>query len=210
MFSRCVYGARYSLALAVACVLSAYIAGGIFGVTAGYVGGRVGDVIMRFMDILQAIPQVLLAICISASLGNGIPQMVVAIMVASMPISSKNCRSAVLNIRNADYIDASRAIGVKRSRMIFRHILPNTVGIIVVFMVGLMGGSINTMASLSYLGVGISPPTPEWGLILSGSKQFFTSYSYMVLIPAAMIMLAILSFNMLGDGLRDALDPRLK
>ena len=210
LFSRCVYGTRYSLALAVACVLSAYIVGAIFGVIAGYFGGHLGNAIMRFMDILQGIPQVLLAICISASLGNGIPQMIVAIVVASLPITSKNCRAAVLSARNSEYVEASKAIGVKHPRMIFRHIMPNSIGIIVVFMVTLMGGSINTMASLSYLGVGISPPTPEWGLILAGSKEFFTSNSYMVLFPAAMIMIAILAFNMLGDGLRDALDPRLK
>jgi len=210
LFSRCVYGTRYSLALAVACVLSAYICGAIFGLISGYFGGRLGDIIMRIMDILQGIPQVLLAICISASLGNGIPQMIVSIVIASLPISSKNCRAAVLSVRSAEFIEASKAIGVRNTRMIFRHVLPNSIGIIVVFMVNLMGGSINTMASLSYLGVGISPPTPEWGLILAGSKEFFTSHSYMVLFPAALIMIAILAFNMLGDGLRDALDPRLK
>lgn len=210
LFSRCVYGTRYTLALAVACVLSSYIVGAILGVISGYFGGFTGNLIMRFLDILQGIPQVLLAICISASLGNGIPQMIVAIVVSSMPISSKNCRAAVLSARNAEYIEASRAIGVKHPRMIMRHIMPNSIGIIVVFMVTLMGVSINTMASLSYLGVGISPPTPEWGLILAGNKMFFTSHAYMVLFPALMIMLAILAFNMLGDGLRDALDPRLK
>jgi len=210
LFSRCVFGARYSLVLAVTCVLSSYFVGGSLGMIAGYSGGRLGNTIMRVMDMLQGIPQVLLAICIAASLGNGIPQLIAAITIATTPTTARNSRAAVLNVKHAEYVESSRAIGVKSGRMILRHMLPNTVGVIVVFMVSLMGASINMMASLSYLGVGISPPTPEWGLILAGSKQFFTSYSYMVLFPAAMIMLTILSFNMLGDGLRDALDPRLK
>lgn len=210
LFSRCVFGARYSLILAVACVLAAYLVGGSLGIIAGYFGGRTDNIIMRIMDMLQGVPQVLLAICIAASLGNGIPQMIVAITISTMPTTAKNSRAAVLNVKNAEYVESSRAIGVKSGRMILKHMLPNTVGVIVVFMVSLMGASINIMASLSYLGVGISPPTPEWGLILAGNKQFFTSYSYMVLFPAAMIMLTILAFNMLGDGLRDALDPRLK
>lgn len=210
IFSRCVYGARYSMILAVACVLSAYFVGGSLGVVSGYFGGRLGNIIMRVMDTFQGVPQVLMAICVAACLGNGIPQMVLAITISTMPTTARNCRAAILGVRNAEYIESSRAIGVKQMRMILKHVLPNAIGVIVVFAVNLMGVSINIMASLSYLGVGISPPTPEWGLILSGSKQFFTSHSYMVLFPALMIMLTILAFNMLGDGLRDALDPRLK
>jgi len=196
--------------LAVACVLAAYMTGGALGIVAGYAGGRVDNTIMRVMDTFQGVPQVLLAICIAASLGNGIPQMIVAITISTMPNTSRNTRAAILNVKNADYVESSRAIGVKRFRMILRHMIPNAVGIIVIFMINLMGSSINIMASLSYLGVGISPPTPEWGLILAGGRHLFTSHSYMVLFPAAMIMITILAFNMIGDGLRDALDPRLK
>jgi len=210
LFSRCVYGARYSLLLAVACVLASFATGGLIGVIAGYFGGRIDNTIMRFMDVLQAVPQVLLAISITAALGNGIPQMITAITISAMPVISKNCRAAVLNVKNAEYIEASKAIGVGRTRMIIRHILPNAVGIMTIFVVGLMGASISMMASLSYLGIGITPPTPEWGLVLAGAKSYFTAYPHMVLFPAAMIMITILSFNMLGDGLRDAFDPRLK
>lgn len=210
IFSRCVYGARYSLALALACVIAAFCTGGVLGVIAGYFGGKADNVIMRFMDVFQAIPQVLLAISISASLGNGIPQMVTAITISTLPVISKNCRAAILNVKSAEYVEASKAIGVGRLRMIVRHLLPNAVGVMVIYVVGLMGASINMMASLSYLGVGIAPPTPEWGLILSGSKSYFSAYPHMVLFPALMIMLTILAFNMLGDGLRDAFDPRLK
>ena len=209
IFSRCVFGSRYSLALAVACVMSAYIVGGTLGVLAGYFGGKVDNAIMRIMDTFQGVPQVLMAICVAACLGNGIPQMILAITISTMPTTARNCRAAILGVRNAEFIEASKAIGVKKFRMIVKHMLPNAIGVIIVFMITLMGVSINIMASLSYLGVGISPPTPEWGLILAGSKQYFTSDPHMVLFPAGMIMLTILAFNMMGDGLRDALDPRL-
>jgi peptide/nickel transport system permease protein len=210
IFSRCVYGARYSLVFALACMMAAFLSGGTLGVIAGYFGGKTDNLIMRCMDVLQAIPQVLLAISIAASLGNGIPQMIAAITISAMPVISKNCRAAILNVKNAEYVESSRAIGVGQARMIVKHMIPNAVGVIIIFVVGLLGASINMMASLSYLGIGISPPTPEWGLILSGSKSYFTSHPYMVLFPALMIMLTCLAFNMLGDGLRDALDPRLK
>lgn len=210
LFSRCVYGARYSLVLALCCVVAAFLTGGLLGVIAGYFGGRVDDIIMRIMDMFQAIPQVLLAISITSALGNGIPQMITAITVSTLPTISKNCRAAILNVKNADYVESSRAIGVGQWRMIFRHMIPNAVGVMVIFVVGLMGASINIMASLSYLGVGLNPPTPEWGLILSDSKAFFTAFPHMVLFPAAMILITILAFNMIGDGLRDAFDPRLK
>lgn len=210
IFTRCLYGARYTLVLALGCVILAFVTGGALGIIAGYFGGTVDTAIMRCMDVLQAIPQVLLAISITSSLGNGIPQMLTAITVSSMPIMSKNCRAAILNVRNSDYVEASRAIGVSQGRMILKHMIPNTVGVMVIYVVGMMGASLNIMASLSYLGVGLVPPTPEWGLILSEAKGYFTSYPHMVLFPALMILITILAFNMLGDGLRDALDPRLK
>ena len=191
IFSRCLYGARYTLALSLGCVVLAFLTGGALGIIAGYFGGVVDTAIMRCMDVLQAIPQVLMAICITSAM-------------------SKNCRAAILNVRNADYVEASRAIGVSEGRMIVKHMIPNTVGVMVIYVVGLMGASLNIMASLSYLGAGLVPPTPEWGLILSEAKGYFTSYPHMVLFPAMMILVTILAFNMLGDGLRDALDPRLK
>ncbi len=210
ILSRCLYGARYTLLLALGCVTMAFFTGGSLGVIAGYFGGKVETAIMRFMDILQSIPQVLLAISLTSALGNGIPQMITAITVSSMPVISKNCRAAILNVKNSEYVEASRAIGVGQARMIIKHMIPNTVGVMVIYVVGMMGASINIMASLSYLGVGLVPPTPEWGLILSEAKGYFTSFPHMVLFPALMILLTILAFNMLGDGLRDALDPRLK
>lgn len=210
LFSRCVYGARYTLFISVLCVVAACFSGGLLGVIAGYFGGKTDELIMRFMDILQAIPAVLLAICITSALGNGIPQLVIAIMISSMPVLSRNFRAAILNVKNAEYVESSRAIGVSEGRMIIKHMLPNSVGVMVIYIVGTMSASINVIASLSYMGCGLLPPTPEWGLLLSEGKTFFTMYPHLVLFPALMILLTVLSLNMLGDGLRDALDPRLK
>ena len=165
---------------------------------------------MRFMDVLQAIPSVLLAICISSALGNGVPQLVTAITISSMPIMSKNFRAAIINVKTAEYVESSKAIGVGRMRMLFKHMIPNAIGVMIIYVVGMMSTSISVIASLSYLGVGLNPPAAEWGLILSESKAFFTSFPYMLLFPAGMIALATLRLNMLGDGLRDAFDPKLK
>ena len=127
-----------------------------------------------------------------------------------MPTMSKNCRSAILQVRSADYLESSKAIGVKPWKMILRHMIPNAVGVIVIFVVGMIAQSIMIMSSLSYIGVGLSAPTPEWGLILNEGKSYLMSFPYMVLFPTAMIMLTCFAFNLMGDGLRDAFDPRLK
>ena len=167
LLSRCIYGARYSLFIALLCVIAAFFTGGVLGIIAGYFGGRVDEIIMRIMDVLQAIPSILLAICITAALGNGIFPLVVSIMISSMPRMSRNCRAAILNVKNAEYVESSRAIGVSEARMIVKHMMPNSVGVMVIYVVGMMSASINVIASLSYMGCGLVPPTPEWGLILS-------------------------------------------
>lgn len=210
LLSRCIYGARYSLIFGLLCVLASFCTGGLLGVIAGYFGGKVDEIIMRIMDVFQAIPQILMAISITAALGNGVPQMIAAITVSTLPTISKNCRAAILNVKSADYVESSKAIGVGQWGMIFKHMIPNALGVMVIFVVGLMGASISMMASLSYLGVGLNPPTPEWGLVLSEGKAFFTAFPHMVIFPAIMILISILAFNMLGDGLRDAFDPRMK
>ena len=210
LFSRCVFGARYTLFLGMLCVITATLTGGFICMIAGYFGGKTDNIIMRFMDVLQAIPSVLLAICISSALGNGVPQLVTAITISSMPIMSKNFRAAIINVKTAEYVESSKAIGVGRMRMLFKHMIPNAIGVMIIYVVGMMSTSISVIASLSYLGVGLNPPAAEWGLILSESKAFFTSFPYMLLFPAGMIALATLSLNMLGDGLRDAFDPKLK
>ena len=210
IFSRVIYGARYSLIIALLCTIAAFFSGGLLGIIAGYFGGKVDTVIMRIMDIFQSIPMVMMAMCIVAVLGNGIPQLVAAIMFASMPTMARNNRAAILRVRGSDYIESSEAIGVSQLSMIIRHMIPNAVGVMVIYFVGFLAVSIMMMSSMSYIGVGLSPPTPEWGLILNDGKAYMTSAPYMMVFPALMIMITCFAFNLMGDGLRDAFDPRLK
>ena len=210
IFSRVIYGARYSLLIALLCTIAAFFSGGLLGIIAGYFGGVVDTIIMRIMDIFQAIPMIMMAMCIVAVLGNGIPQLVAAIMFASMPTMARNNRAAILRVRGSDYIESSEAIGVGKFRMIVKHMIPNAVGVMVIYFVGFLAVSIMMMSSMSYIGVGLAAPTPEWGLILNEGKIYMTSYPYMVIFPAMMILITCFAFNLLGDGLRDAFDPRLK
>lgn len=210
LFSRVVYGARYSLLIAVFCTIAAFLSGGLLGIIAGYFGGKVDTIIMRIMDIFQSIPMILMAMCIVAVLGTGIPQLVAAIMFASMPTMARNNRAAILRVRGSDYIESSEAIGVGRIRMIVKHMIPNAVGVMIIYFVGFLAVSIMMMSSMSYIGVGLAAPTPEWGLILNEGKIYLTSSPYIMIFPALMIMITCFAFNLLGDGLRDAFDPRLK
>ena len=210
IFSRCIYGTRYSLLIALFCTIAAFFSGGLLGIIAGYFGGKVDTVIMRVMDIFQAIPMIMMAMCIVAVLGNGIPQLVAAIMFASMPTMARNNRAAILRVRGNDYIEASEAIGVGQVKMIIKHMIPNAVGVMIIYFVGFLAVSIMMMSSLSYIGVGLAAPTPEWGLILNDGKSYITQAPYMMLFPALMIMITCFAFNLMGDGLRDAFDPKLK
>jgi len=210
IFSRCIYGARYSLIIALFCTIAALFSGGLLGIIAGYFGGMVDTIIMRIMDIFQAIPMIMMAMCIVAVLGNGIPQLVAAIMFASMPTMARNNRAAILRVRGSDYIESSEAIGVGQFQMIIKHMIPNAAGIMIIYFVGFLAVSILMMSSMSYIGVGLTAPTPEWGLILNDGKSYLTTAPYMTMFPAIMIMITCFAFNLMGDGLRDAFDPRLK
>ena len=210
IFSRCIYGARYSLFIALFCTLAALFSGGLLGILAGYFGGMVDTIIMRIMDVFQSIPMIMMAMCIVSVLGNGIPQLVGAVMFASMPTMARNNRAAILRVRGADYIESSTAIGVGQFTMIFRHMIPNAVGIMIIFFVGFLAVSIMMMSSMSYIGVGLAAPTPEWGLILNDGKAYMTSTPTMMIFPALCIMITSFAFNLVGDGLRDAFDPKSK
>ena len=188
IFSRVIYGTRYSLIIALFCTIAALFSGGLLGIIAGYFGGRVDTIIMRIMDIFQAIPMIMMAMCIVSVLGNGIPQLVAAVMFASMPTMARNNRAAILRVRGSDYIESSEAIGVGQ----------------------VVAVSIMMMSSMSYIGVGLAAPTPEWGLILNDGKAYITSAPYMMFFPALMIMITCFAFNLMGDGLRDAFDPKSK
>lgn len=210
IFSRCVYGARYSLPIGLLCVVTGMLVGGVVGVTASYFGGGVDNVLMRIMDILQSIPGTLLTIAIVAALGNGIDRLVLAVTISFMPACAKVCRAAIFTVKSNEYIESSRAIGAGGLRLMLRHMIPNAVGPIIIFAVSMVSASILVVSTLSYLGLGIAPPTPEWGSRLSSGKDFIRSSPHMVLFPGLMIMLTVFAFNLFGDGLRDALDPRLK
>ena len=210
VLSRCIYGARYSLPIGILCVCIGLLLGGTLGLLAAYFGGKTDNVIMRFIDILQSIPSTMLCISLVAILGNGMVQLVIAIAAGAIQGLTKSIRAAIFMVRNNDYVDSSRSIGVSNLMIMIRHLLPNAVGMIVINAIGNISGSILTVSTLSYIGVGLVSPTPEWGAILSEGKQYMTVAPHLVLFPGLMIALTVVAFNLFGNGLRDALDPRLK
>ena len=207
---RVMYGSTVSLSIGVVTVAVSLTVGLILGAAAGYFGGKTDMIIMRIMDIFLAIPGTLLAICIVASLGNSIPNLVIAQAVSSIPTFSRVVRGAVITARDADYVEAARAIGAKDATIIFHEVLPNSLAPIIVQTTLQVASVILSIAGLSFIGLGIPAPEPEWGAMLSGARAYIRDYSYMCLFPGLAIMTTILSLNLLGDGLRDALDPRLR
>ena len=207
---RVMYGSTVSLSIGVVTVAVSLTVGLILGAAAGYFGGKTDLIIMRIMDIFLAIPGTLLAICIVASLGNSIPNLVIAQAVSSIPTFSRVVRGAVITARDADYVEAARAIGAKDATIIFHEVLPNSLAPIIVQTTLQVASVILSIAGLSFIGLGIPAPRPEWGAMLSGARAYIRDYSYMCLFPGLAIMTTILSLNLLGDGLRDALDPRLR
>lgn len=207
---RVMYGSTVSLSIGVVTVAVSLTVGLILGAAAGYFGGKMDMIIMRIMDIFLAIPGTLLAICIVASLGNSIPNLVIAQAVSSIPTFSRVVRGAVITARDADYVEAARAIGAKDATIIFHEVLPNSLAPIIVQTTLQVASVILSIAGLSFIGLGIPAPRPEWGAMLSGARAYIRDYSYMCLFPGLAIMITILSLNLLGDGLRDALDPRLR
>ena len=207
---RVMYGSTVSLSIGVVTVAVSLTVGLILGAAAGYFGGKTDMIIMRIMDIFLAIPGTLLAICIVASLGNSIPNLVIAQAVSSIPTFSRVVRGAVITARDADYVEAARAIGAKDATIIFHEVLPNSLAPIIVQTTLQVASVILSIAGLSFIGLGIPAPRPEWGAMLSGARAYIRDYSYMCLFPGLAIMTTILSLNLLGDGLRDALDPTMK
>ena len=207
---RVMYGSTVSLSIGVVTVAVSLTVGLILGAAAGYFGGKTDMIIMRIMDIFLAIPGTLLAICIVASLGNSIPNLVIAQAVSSIPTFSRVVRGAVITARDADYVEAARAIGAKDATIIFHEVLPNSLAPIIVQTTLQVASVILSIAGLSFIGLGIPAPRPEWGAMLSGARAYIRDHSYLCLFPGLAIMTTILSLNLLGDGLRDALDPRLR
>lgn len=208
--SRLVYGARISLLISVTSTFAGSFAGMVLGVLAGYLGGRTDAFISRFIDILMAFPGLLLAIAVVAVLGPGLVNTMAAVAVFSIPSMARLVRSIVLTIREAEYIQACRVAGASSLRIMVTHVIPNTMGQIIVNVTLSLGSSILSASSLSFLGLGVQPPHPEWGAMLSQAREAIRSHPLLSIIPGVCITLVVLSFSMVGDGLRDALDPRLK
>ena len=210
IFSRLLYGARYSLGIGIVSLALGAWLGIIIGAIAGYAGGWVDNLIMRCLDIIQAIPGMLLMIAIAAVLGNGFFNTCVALAVGGIPGTARLLRASILNIRNMEYLEAAESINCSKFRLIAGHILPNAFSpLIVSFAMG-VANSVVSAASLSFIGLGIQPPTPEWGAMLSAGRAYIRDYPHLVMFPGIAIMITVLALNLLGDGLRDALDPKLK
>ena len=210
VLARVVYGARVSLIIGLITVAAALSIGSIIGALAGFYGGRLDNTLMRIMDVFLSIPSLLLAIAVVASLGPGVMNTMIAVAISNIPAYSRVIRSTIMSIRGREFIEAAHAVGVSDFRIIARHILPNSIGPVIVQATLGVGNVIITAASLSFLGLGIQPPMPEWGAMLSEGKEYIRYLPHLVIFPGLSIMITVLSLNLLGDGLRDALDPRLK
>ncbi len=210
VFSRVVLGTRISLYVGVISVSIALTFGGTLGAIAGYYGGKIDNVIMRVLDILLAIPTILLAITIVASLGASILNLMIAIGISNIPGFARVVRASVLSVKDQEYIEAAKAIGAKDHTIIMKHVLPNSMAPIIVYTTLKVATAIMATASLSFIGLGVQPPTPEWGSMLAGGRAYIRDNMYLVLFPGLAIVLSVLSLNLIGDGLRDALDPKLR
>lgn len=208
--SRIVYGGRISLQVGFISVSIALLIGGLMGLTGGYYGGLLDNIFMRFVDILLALPGFLLALAIVAALGPNLRNVMIAVGIAYIPAFARLTRSAVLSIRELDYVSSAIAAGASDARVIFRHVLPNSLNPIIVQATLAMAGSILSAAGLSFLGMGAQPPTPEWGSMIASARQFIRASHYVVTFPGLAIFFTVLCLNLVGDGLRDALDPRMK
>jgi peptide/nickel transport system permease protein len=210
LFYRVLYGTRYSLIIGVCAIGFSLVAGMIFGAIAGFYGGRVEDIIMRASDILASIPGLLLGMVIVVVLGTNLPNLIFAIGVSGIPEFVRVTRGAVLLVRNQEFVEASMAIGMSNTRIIFTQVLPNGLSPLIVTYTCRIGSAIIEAAALSFLGFGVPVPTPEWGAIISEGRNYIRTTPSLTLFPGLFIMITVFAFNVLGDGLRDALDPKLK
>jgi peptide/nickel transport system permease protein len=210
-YSRVLYGAQVSLIAGVASVVMGVLIGGTIGALAGGIGGRVDSFLMRVVDVMLAIPGILLAIGIVAFLGRGLPQIMFAVAIVNVPIFARILRGSLLSLRESDYVTASRSIGASGARLLFRHLLPNSLSPLIVAATLALATAIIDVAGLGFLGLGPPDPrTPEWGTMLTDSTKFIRQAPWLLLFPGAAIVVSAIGFNLLGDGLRESLDPRMK
>lgn len=209
-FSRLLYGGRYSLGLGLAASVIAAGCGILLGTMAGFFGGWVDNLIMRAMDVVQAIPGMLLSIVISTVLGSGLVNTAIALSIGGIASTSRMLRARILGERRNEYLEAAESINCSKVRVMFKHLLPNTISPLIVNMCMGIGGSITGAAALSYIGLGVQPPAAEWGALLTAGKNYITKQPELLFWPGVFIALTVLGVNLLGDGLRDAFDPKLK
>ena len=210
IFSRILYGSRISLTVGLIAVSISSVVGCARGAIAGYYGGVLDNVIMRCTDVLMAIPSILLNISIVAALGTGLQNVMIAIGISSVPAYCRIMRASLLSLKDQEFVDASRAAGASDPYIILNHILPNSLAPLIVQATLKIGGAILSCASMSFIGLGIVPPTPEWGAMLSTGRDFLRDAPHLTAFPGMAIMFAVFAMNLMGDGLRDALDPKLK
>jgi len=210
IFARMAYGARVSLVVGIISVSVSLIIGGCLGAFAGFYGGKIDLIIMRVMDVFLAVPSILLAMTIVAALGTDLVFVMLAIGISGVPNFARIVRAAVMGVKDQEFVEAARAIGASNATIIFREVIPNCLAPIIVQATLSVAGAILSTASLSFIGLGVQPPDPEWGAMLAGGRNFMRDALHLTLFPGLAIVVTILALNLLGDGLRDALDPRLK
>ncbi len=210
ILSRLIYGSRVSMEIALLSVAISAAIGVAVGALAGFYGGVVDNLLMRFLDIYQSIPVLILSIAIATSLGPGVLNTILALAISVCPQYARMMRASIMTVRDKEYIEAATAINASNARIILKHAIPNAFSPMIVNITMSIGSSMLTAATLSFVGLGAQPPSPEWGAMLTAAKNYIRDYPYMITSPGVCIMLSVLSFNVLGDGLRDALDPRLK
>lgn len=210
ILARMVHGTRISLKIGLMTTAMSVIGGLIIGAISGYYGGWIDSVIMRVCDVFMSIPALLLALAIVAALGQGLLNLTLALTVTQIPAFARIMRSQILSIRDSEFVEAARSVGASDFEIITVHIIPNAIGPLIVQATIAVATAIIAAAGLSYVGLGVAPPAPEWGMMLSEAREFMRKEPYLLIVPGVAIVLTALSFNLFGDGLRDALDPRLK
>lgn len=210
LFARVIHGSRYSLVIGIVATTLSLAVGAFIGAACGYFGGWLDNVVMRIFDVIASIPGMLLILVLVMALGQSVENLLWALMISGVPGYARFVRATVLNLSDTDYVQCARSYGTGNFRIILKHVLPNAMGPIIIMFAGSVSGTILAAASYSFMGFGVQQPTPEWGAIISASRMFMRNAPWFTLIPGFAIVLTAMSINLMGDGLRDALDPRLK
>ena len=210
VFARVCYGTQYSLLIGVLAVVISVVFGSLIGAAAAFIGGKVEEIIMRIVELLLMIPGILLVIMIVYCLGASIPNLMLALGLSTVPHFARNARAAVMTVRSNEYIESAYALGESKAKILFKHVLPNSLSPILVQATSRVAGCIIDAAGYSFLGLGVPAPLPEWGAMLSDGRAYITTAPYLEIFPGLAILITVLAINQIGDGLRDALDPKLK